>query len=205
MKLLEQLLSLISEAVLLPTLAAIVILVAWSAMLLGGLLREWLGRRTVQATLTALRRAHVEGADPVRMLHILGTATTGLPARMNQLLSQWGGAADLPHCLVELEIETATTLSRLTWMTRIAPMLGLMGTLIPLGPALTGLASGDLATLSSNLVVAFTATVVGVLLGCTSYTMNLVRKNWYQRDLSTLEHLFVSAQSPAVIPSASAA
>lgn len=198
MKLLEQLLSLISEAVLLPTLAAIIILVAWSAMLLGGLLREWLGRRQVGAVITALRRAHVEGADQVRMLSILSTATTGLPARLHQLLSQWGGAGDLAHCLVDLEIEVASSLSRLTWMTRIAPMLGLMGTLIPLGPALTGLASGDLATLSSNLVVAFTATVVGVLLGCCSYTMNLVRKNWYQRDLSTLEHLFTNANRPAL-------
>ena len=158
MKLLEQLLSLISEAVLLPTLGAIVILVAWSAMLLGGLLREWLGRRHVIAILAELRLAHVEGGDQVRLLHILSTATTGLPARLHQLLAQWGGAGDLSHCLVDLEIEIAAVLSRLTWMTRIAPMLGLMGTLIPLGPALTGLASGDLATLSSNLVVAFTAT-----------------------------------------------
>lgn len=198
MKLLEQLLSLISEAVLLPTLAAIIILVAWSAVLLGGLLREWLGRWQVVAVITALRRAHVEGGDQVRMLGILSTATTGLPARLHQLLEQWGGAGDLAHCLVDLEIEVAAALSRLTWMTRIAPMLGLMGTLIPLGPALTGLASGDLATLSSNLVVAFTATVVGVLLGCCSYTMNLVRKNWYQRDLSTLEHLFTNANKPAL-------
>lgn len=200
MKLLEQLLSLISEAVLLPTLGAIVILVAWSIMLLGGLLREALGRRQIVGILAALRRAHVEGGDQVRLLQILATARTGLPARLHQLTSQWGSASDLPHCLVDLEIETAATLSRLTWMTRIAPMLGLMGTLIPLGPALTGLASGDLATLSSNLVVAFTATVVGVLLGCCSYTMNLVRKNWYQRDLSTLEHLFVSAHNRPPTP-----
>ncbi|WP_395746936.1 MotA/TolQ/ExbB proton channel family protein [Prosthecobacter sp.] len=198
MKLLEQLLSLISEAVLLPTLAAIVILVAWSAMLLGGLLREWSARGDTWKILAALRRTHVEGGDQVRMLQILSTARSGLPVRLHQLLGQWGGAGELEHCLVDLEIETAAALSRLTWMTRIAPMLGLMGTLIPLGPALTGLASGDLATLSSNLVVAFTATVVGVLLGCCSYTMNLVRKNWYQRDLSTLEHLFVSANKPAM-------
>jgi biopolymer transport protein ExbB/TolQ len=198
MKLLEQLLSLISEAVLLPTLAAIIVLVAWSAMLLGGLLREWLGRRHIASVMAALRRAHMEGGDQVRLLSILGTATTGLPARLHQLLAQWGGAGDLAHCLVDLEIETSAALSRLTWMTRIAPMLGLMGTLIPLGPALTGLASGDLATLSSNLVVAFTATVVGVLLGCCSYTMNLVRKNWYQSDLSTLEHLFTNANKPAL-------
>ena len=35
-----------------------------------------------------------------------------------------------------------------------------MGTLIPLGPALNGLAKGDMQALSGNLIVAFTATVI---------------------------------------------
>lgn len=190
MKLLEHLLLLISEAVLLPTLISILLLVAWSTLLLGGLLREYLERKQVLGLLHELRSAHVQGLGQAHLLRLLAGARVGLPARLHRIITEWKGAQDLPHCLADLEIETATSLSALTWMTRVAPMLGLMGTLIPLGPALTGLAAGDLATLSSNLVVAFTATVVGVLLGCCSYTMNLVRKNWYQRDLSTLEHLF---------------
>lgn len=197
MKLLENLLLLVSEAVLLPTLVAIVLLLAWSALLLGGLLREWAERRHVLALLAELRRAHVAREGREKLLAILAGARAGLPARLSRIIRQWDGAHDLSHCLSDLEIEAATSLSSLAWMTRIAPMLGLMGTLIPLGPALTALASGDLASLSSNLVVAFTATVVGVLLGCCSYTMNLVRKNWYQKDLSTLEHLFCQASGPA--------
>lgn len=193
MKALEKLLSLISEAVLLPTLCCIVVLTAWCALLIGGLLREWLSRRQVNATLNELRRARLSGADPQHLLEMLSAATAGLPARLRHILTKWGANPDVPHCLAELEIETTRSLSKLAWMTRTAPMLGLMGTLIPLGPALTSLASGDLTKLSSNLVVAFTATVVGVLLGTCAYTMNLVRKNWYQQDMTMLEHLLITS------------
>jgi biopolymer transport protein ExbB/TolQ len=103
---------------------------------------------------------------------------------------QWrGGRPEYDKCLEDLEGEVAVSLSRMTWITRIGPMLGLMGTLIPLGPALTGLATGDITTLSSNLVVAFTTTVTGVFIGCAGFTMGLVRRNWYNGDISDLEYI----------------
>jgi biopolymer transport protein ExbB/TolQ len=106
------------------------------------------------------------------------------------MLGEWGGVeADYEKCLEDLESEVAVSLSKLTWITRIGPMLGLMGTLIPLGPALTGLATGNITTLSSNLVVAFTTTVTGVLIGCAGFTMSLVRRNWYNQDMSDLEYI----------------
>ncbi len=40
-----------------------------------------------------------------------------------------------------------------------------MGTLIPLSPALEGLANGDVATLTDNLRLAFSITVLGLLVG----------------------------------------
>jgi len=94
---------------------------------------------------------------------------------------QWIGGShgktpDYDKCLEDLESEVAVSLSKLTWITRIGPMLGLTGTLIPLGPALTGLATGDVAALSSNLVVAFTTAVTGVFIGCAGFTMSLIRK-----------------------------
>lgn len=68
-------------------------------------------------------------------------------------------------------------------------MLGLMGTLIPLGPALMGLASGNVAEMARNLVVAFTATVVGLLVSGATYGIGLARRTWYARDVSDLEFL----------------
>ena len=39
-------------------------------------------------------------------------------------------------------------------------MLGLMGTLIPMGPALVGLSTGDIASMAYNMQVAFATTAV---------------------------------------------
>lgn len=50
-------------------------------------------------------------------------------------------------------------------MAKLSPMLGLMGTLIPLGPGLAALGDGDVKILSTAMSVAFDTTVLGLLSG----------------------------------------
>jgi biopolymer transport protein ExbB/TolQ len=64
-----------------------------------------------------------------------------------------------------------------------------MGTLIPLAPALAGLAEGDVAKLSRNLRVAFSVTVLGLLVGAVAFALSLVRDRLYGQDLSDLEYV----------------
>jgi biopolymer transport protein ExbB/TolQ len=198
MEAIQHALYVLSNALLLPTLLAILGMAAWTMLLLGGLVREWFTRPAIKCMLRAARQvakqesAKSPGIDPgealVQRLH--GCAF-GLPARFIALLERDApGVPDYAKSLDDLEGDVAASLAQLSWLTRVAPMLGLMGTLIPLGPALTGLASGDVAVLSSHLVVAFTATVIGVLIGCCSFSMGLVRKHWYQHDMSELEYIF---------------
>ena len=99
-------------------------------------------------------------------------------------------------CLDNLEIDVARRLARLSLATRVGPMLGLVGTLIPLGPALTGLATGNMDVLAGNLIIAFTTTVFGILVGGFAYGTCLVRRAWYEQDLSDLEFL-VAVQTSA--------
>lgn len=197
---LQQFLYWASNALLLPALVGLIVLSIWTAILFGGLLREWLGRRAVHETFAELRKLH-RGREG-ELLSALCQARAGLPARLATKLRAWPSAADRGKCLEDLELEVTASLARLTWITRVAPMLGLMGTLIPLGPALTALADGDVARLSSNLVVAFTTTVLGVFLGSAAYSMNLLRKGWYARDLSDLEHLFAHPRESSPPPDA---
>jgi biopolymer transport protein ExbB/TolQ len=68
-------------------------------------------------------------------------------------------------------------------------MFGLMGTLIPLGPALMGLTSGDIQQLATNMVVAFSTTVLGLLTGGIAYAIVVVKKRWYTQDLSDMEYV----------------
>jgi biopolymer transport protein ExbB/TolQ len=74
-------------------------------------------------------------------------------------------------------------------MVRFGPALGLMGTLIPLSPALEGLAKGTVKLLSDNLRVAFSVTVPGLLIGAIAFAVSLVRDRLYARDLSDLEYV----------------
>lgn len=72
---------------------------------------------------------------------------------------------------------------------RLGPILGLMGTLIPISPALVGLAQGDTETLSANLIVAFSTTVVGLLIGSIGYLVSLARERMYAQDMADLEYV----------------
>jgi biopolymer transport protein ExbB/TolQ len=70
----------------------------------------------------------------------------------------------------------------------MGPALGLMGTLIPLSPALVGLADGDVAVLSENLRVAFSVTVAGLFVGAVAFAISLVRDRLYGQDYSDVEY-----------------
>ena len=72
-------------------------------------------------------------------------------------------------------------------MTKMGPMLGLMGTLIPMGPALAGLASGDIASMAYNMQVAFATTVVGLFISATGFVTQQIKQRWDLQDMINLE------------------
>ena len=98
-------------------------------------------------------------------------------AHRQLLLSDYEIAADK-------DLGTSKTLSKM------GPMLGLMGTLIPMGPALVGLSTGDIGSMAYNMQVAFATTVVGLFSAAIGFITQQVKQRWYTRDLNRLE--FVS-------------
>lgn len=79
-------------------------------------------------------------------------------------------------------------IERADFLTRLAPMLGLMGTLIPLGPGLAALGEGDVKILSTAMSVAFDTTVLGLLAGMTGFIISRLRKRWYDQALTQMEN-----------------
>ena len=59
-----------------------------------------------------------------------------------------------------------------------------MGTLIPMGPALAGLASGDIASMAYNMQIAFATTVVGLVAGAVGFLTQQVKQRWYLQDMT---------------------
>jgi biopolymer transport protein ExbB/TolQ len=91
--------------------------------------------------------------------------------------------------LQEYEFYTVKRLERTRILVRVGPMLGLMGTLIPLSPALIGLANGNTTQLAENLTTAFSVTVIGLLIGGIAFVISIVRDRMYSQDISDMEYL----------------
>jgi biopolymer transport protein ExbB/TolQ len=107
-----------------------------------------------------------------------------------------GGDHQLNKALADFDFDAQRRLARTRLLVRIGPALGLMGTLIPLSPALTGLANGDTAALSTDLRIAFSVTVVGLLIGAVAFGLSLSRDRMYGQDLSDLEYLAAVISDP---------
>jgi biopolymer transport protein ExbB/TolQ len=188
---LTEVMSVISNALLLPVLVAVLFCLGWVLVSAGGFFREWAGRRSRRRALAGLVSAGDDSAlGPADLWKRLQTAPHPVAAFLVKGLPTLPPSPEpVRKRLTDLESATADSLARLSFLTRVGPMLGLLGTLIPLGPALTGLSAGNAQQLSGNLVVAFTATVVGLVVSCLAYGMGLVRRSWYGRDLDDLDYL----------------
>jgi biopolymer transport protein ExbB/TolQ len=95
----------------------------------------------------------------------------------------------LEEVLQQHEMGVAAALDRSRALVRLGPMLGLAGTIIPLGPALQSLLGGDMASMVNHLVVGFGAVVCGLVLSGAAYGITLVRERWARVDLKEMENL----------------
>ena len=97
--------------------------------------------------------------------------------------------AQVQRLLANFEIAADKDLATSKTLTKLGPILGLMGTLIPMGPALVGLSTGDIASMAYNMQVAFATTVIGLFAGAIGFLTQQVKQRWYLQDMTNLEFL----------------
>lgn len=191
---LVEVLFMVTGVLLTPVLIVLAVMSAATLWMVGGLAREALDRRRSRTSWTQYL-AGLKAGNGDEDAATRPVSFQGFPVPFQA----WFRGADprsrpgLRKCLDDLEIEMSRRLSWLSFATRVGPMLGLVGTLLPLGPALRGLASEDLGSLAENLEIAFTSTVFGLLIGGVAYAAGVVRRNWYDQDLSDLQFVLDTA------------
>ncbi|MGC4082310.1 MAG: MotA/TolQ/ExbB proton channel family protein [Vicinamibacterales bacterium] len=92
-------------------------------------------------------------------------------------------AATLEH----IELHILRTLEPLRITSRTAPMLGLVATMIPMGPALVAVTTGNAKGIAQNLVVAFSAVIIALLAAAITFTVLTVRRRWLLTELEALK------------------
>ena len=190
-------LNVISQSLTIPVMVLLLVIAVVSIIALGGFISEYTSRKKT-------------GVGKIRdLIFKINTATSvdelkdvisscDIPKSQKKVLTEIAksGALDadsreaLARKLVEHEEEKIDKNLRNTdIITRVGPTLGLMGTLIPLGPGLAALGAGDINTLADALTIAFDTTVVGIGSGALCYFISKVRRGWYDQYLSDLDAL----------------
>lgn len=201
----EEILFDVSEALRVPVLVLALAALAVVVVEAGALLFELALRR--RRSLWGLERAVAEcrgqlaAGQPAAALGALlpFAANRRAEETMATIVDQVGrpGAESrIAKRLAEYDYLSLRRLERTRILVRMGPALGLMGTLIPLSPALAGLADGDVATLSDNLRVAFSVTVAGLLVGAFAFAISLVRDRLYAQDYSDVEYVAAALTAP---------
>lgn len=174
----------ISNALLVPTELALILSLLAACYAVGVALRETFARRAEADARTALETGLTDDAA-FDVAKFLAERDAKLGLAMTVVKEVAEKADDEPFVekkISEFESRVKSRCERAERLVKIGPALGLMGTLIPLGPALLGLAQGDLNTLAANLVVAFSTTVVGLTTAIIASFVLAAQKRWARAD-----------------------
>lgn len=194
MNLLTSVLYWLSTGMMIPVIVLLLIAFGWSLLLLGDLYGQYSWRLRHRAFLRRmLETAKTEGIERLP-LESLTKDKNSFVRHLRTLIHHRGDEIHGPKALTDFELVCKQDLDASLTLMRIGPMLGLMGTLIPMGPALAGLASGDIVSMAANMQVAFSTTVVGIFVGAMGFIVQLIKKRWYQGDYAVLVHLFELSQ-----------
>ena len=190
----KDILRVISSSLQIPTIIILIILIIVTIIMIGSIIAEYVSeRRLLKDSITTLVD-HLQGKSMEEMREIIYGA--GLLRRQKaaavQLIDRSAYPANTREALArQLIADEENRYARITRITdiiaRVAPMFGLMGTLIPLGPGLIALAQGDTKTLSDSLLIAFDTTVAGLISAAISFVISGIRKGWYEQYMTGLE------------------
>lgn len=188
MKYVSNVLFWISNGLLVPVIVGLLYFFVNSILLLGIFFNQYLTHskqtKLLKKTLDSLRADDMEKLT-VEASKLPQSNFTGFLHNIIETPSK----AYSNRLLADYEVRADAELGKYKLLTKFGPILGLMGTLIPMGPALAGLATGDVASMAYNMQIAFATTVVGLFVGAIGYVLLQIKQRWFVTELADLEFI----------------
>lgn len=179
----------LSNSLLIPDIVLLLLLFARSVLLIGSLYDQFMTKRKNDRLLAAaIKTLTIETLDQLREL---------LPKRDNSLFITYlrdllvspPSEAYSNYLLSAFENRVEKELSQPRLMAKIGPILGLIGTLIAMSPALVGLSTGDIAGMAYNMQIVFATTVVGLVISAIGLVTLQIKQRWYAAELNRLDYV----------------
>lgn len=179
----------ISTGLLVPVIVLLIVLFIRSLLLIGNFFGQYLSIRKSSALVRKeLTNANQDNIDELKDKFAKQKSSLAL-SYIVKIIENKNSKAHLQRLLADFEIAADKDLAISKTMTKMGPMLGLMGTLIPMGPALVGLSTGDISSMAYNMQVAFATTVVGLFVSAIGFITQQIKQRWYLQDMTNLEFL----------------
>jgi biopolymer transport protein ExbB/TolQ len=197
--------ALLYPVLILALLAAVVVFIELGALFAELNKRRGRGLKRLEQSVAAIREALAKGDNATALTIVRGLGYNRAMSDALAAIVEQGGLPDaqdrIAKRMAEYDYRSMRRLERTRILVRMGPALGLMGTLIPLSPALAALAEGDVQRLTDDLRVAFSVTVVGLLIGMVAFAVSLVRDRLYAQDYSDVEYVLAGLSGVPIHPS----
>jgi biopolymer transport protein ExbB/TolQ len=184
--LLKSFIYLISSSLLYPVLFLLVAMTLWLLVFAGSFAAEWLERRRLAPYLPDELPKRIKNGSHT---NLLSHRSRQYIDRLRQLMASdvFISEMQIENMIQETSFKIWKSMDLLRVFVRVAPGLGLIGTLIPMGTGLAALGQGDMTRLSSDLVIAFTTTVVGLTVGTVAFFFYTIKRRWVEEDIKNIE------------------
>ena len=199
-EILTSILHAISESLLIPVIIILLLFVIFALISVGGLVAEYTSRKKFNVEEgESLIRSIYNLSDITEMKDKINNSDIGDMYKLamikvidNNDFKTQTRRAFADKIIEEEELRMAKSVEKTDVVIRLGPTVGLMGTLIPMGPGLAALGAGNVEVLAQAIIIAFDTTVAGLSASAVAYIISKLRKRWYGEDLSNFEVLINS-------------
>lgn len=189
MEIISKVLFWVANSLLIPDIIILLFLFARSLLLIGSFYNQFMIKRKNDKEFShAIKNLDASSLDSLKKL--LPEKDDSLFIRyMRDLLNHQPSEAyaDFLISNFENEAEKDSSLSKL--LAKMGPVLGLIGTLIAMSPALVGLSTGDISGMAYNMQVVFATTVVGLVVSAVGLVTLQFKQRWYAKDVNNLDYV----------------
>lgn len=190
MEIISKVLFWVANSLLIPDIILLLLLFGRSLILIGSFYNQFMVKRKndklMGNTILDLNKTSVSS-----LVEQLPKNDNSLVVKyLREMLGSPQSETTIDFHITNFEIEAEKDLSLSKMLAKLGPVLGLIGTLIAMSPALVGLSTGDISGMAYNMQVVFATTVVGLVISAIGLFTLQVKQRWYAKDVNNLD--FVS-------------
>ena len=179
----------VANSLLIPDIIILLCIFARSLLLIGSFYNQFMTKRKNDKRLNnCIKSLTPDTVDNLR---------TALPQHdsslfigyLRDLLNNPPSEAYSDYLISNFENEADKDVSTSRLLAKMGPVLGLIGTLISMSPALVGLSTGDISGMAYNMQVVFATTVVGLVVSAVGLVTLQYKQRWYGKDTNNLDYV----------------